>query len=249
MNDHILSSLNYGVTEELSGEDKGSGGAMYSTPGLLTPGRIQLQDITSGTPMKKLDATLYWEQVLQRKGPRSIIDTSGPCVLPMKRTEDEMLGSEFYWNQRPLEQELHCYFLFSDTVRKGGEDKKIRHFDLDLFFPPWIPWWWRSQGKQYRTRLNTVILFPAMLSWWCSSTSSSGLKASRLGLISSCIPKGDQVACAERCCHLLLIPSYNFTFMQNHIAKAKGLLSNLGSSPKLNILTDKILRTSLVAQQ
>lgn len=59
MNDHILSSLNYGVTEELSGEDKGSGGAMHSTPGLLTPGRIQLQDITSGTPMKESDATLY----------------------------------------------------------------------------------------------------------------------------------------------------------------------------------------------
>lgn len=37
--------------------------------------------------------------------------------------------------------------------------------------------------------------------------------------------------------------------MQNHIAKAKALLSNLGSSPKLNTLTDKILRTSLVAQQ
>ena len=29
MNDRILSSLNYGVTEELSGEDKGSGGAMW----------------------------------------------------------------------------------------------------------------------------------------------------------------------------------------------------------------------------
>ena len=47
------------MTEELSGEDKGSGGAMHSTPGLLTPGRIQLQDITSGTPMKESDATLY----------------------------------------------------------------------------------------------------------------------------------------------------------------------------------------------
>ena len=59
MNDRILSSFHYGVTEELSGENKGSGGAMHSTLSLLTPGRIQLQDVTSGTLMKESDATLY----------------------------------------------------------------------------------------------------------------------------------------------------------------------------------------------
>ena len=37
--------------------------------------------------------------------------------------------------------------------------------------------------------------------------------------------------------------------MQNHTVKAKALLSNLGSSPKLSILTDKIMRTFLVAQR
>lgn len=32
-----------------------------------------------------------------------------------------------------LEQDLYYYFFFPDIVRKERENKKMRHFDLDLF--------------------------------------------------------------------------------------------------------------------
>lgn len=51
------------------------------------------------------------------------------------RTDGQSLGSEFYWDQGFSGQELWCYLLFSDTVRKDKKREKIRHCDMDLFFP------------------------------------------------------------------------------------------------------------------
>lgn len=40
-----------------------------------------------------------------------------------------------------------CTLISSFQLLLEREKEKIRHFDWDLFLPPWIMWWWRSQGK------------------------------------------------------------------------------------------------------